>query len=402
MSRLTVVWSIFLGIAMAFVVACGGGSGPATQAAPRAPTPGNSGPPPTTNPVIQIASGFVSNTIASVPGARELAPLPNGDLLVATSGAQIYIVPNAESVGAAGAPSVFITLPDSPAQGVTLSPNGSTIYVATQSGVYRIPYHAGEKSEPNSSAGKIASVRTGPVSPGSDGDIHRTSSVVATASTLYVSVGSSCNACVEVDPTRASIQAMNLDGSGMHTIATRIRNAIALAIDPASGVLWAAGAGQDNLPFLHPYEFADAITLQSRSPADYGWPDCEENRVAYKPGADCSSVAIPRVEFPAYATHIGAVFYPTNATGPYAFPASLRGYLFITSHGSWHCCPSTIPEVAYVPMNGDTPKTPVNWNDPTAQMDAVHVGLRNDDECSLHRPSERYRCRGAGQHLCWG
>lgn len=368
MNRVTAGWSIVLGVVAAFVVACGGNSvAPTGHTVAPSPTSGGSSPAPTTNPNIHIASGFVSHSIASVPSARELAALPNGDLLVGTSGAQIYIVPNAESEGATGAASVFITLPDSPAQGVALSADRSAIYAATQYGVYKIPYHLGDQSEPNSSAVKIASVRSGSISPGSDGDVHRTSSIVATASTLYVSVGSSCNSCVEVDPTRASIQAMNLDGSGMHTIATRIRNAIALAINPATGALWAAGAGQDDLPYTHPYEFADAVSLQTGTPVDYGWPDCEENRVAYKPDADCSSVAIPRVEFPAYATHIGAVFYPANATGTYVFPASIRGDLFVSSHGSWHCCPSTVPEVAYVPMNGDAPKTPVSWTNPTAQ-----------------------------------
>jgi glucose/arabinose dehydrogenase len=356
MNQVTARCCTFL-TATALVAGCGGsGVGPAGQSGAPKPPSG-----------VQVASGFAMTTIASVASARELAALPNGDLLVGTSGTQLYIVPDAESAGAAGAASVFITLPDSPAQGVALSADGTAIYAATQYGVYKIPYHSGDQSEPNASAVKIASVRTGPVSPGSDGDVHHTSSVVATASTVYVSVGSSCNACVEVDPTRATIQAMNLDGSGMHTIATRIRNAIGLAINPATGTLWAAGAGQDDLPYNHPYEFADAVTLQPGSPVDYGWPDCEEDRVAYTTGANCSSVAIPRVEFRAYATHIGAIFYPAGANGTYVFPASLRGDLFIASHGSWHCCPSTPPEVDYVPMTGDAPKTAVNWTNPTTQ-----------------------------------
>jgi glucose/arabinose dehydrogenase len=340
-----------------------------------APSAPSSSAAPTTNPNIHIASGFISNTIATVPSARELAPLPNGDLLVGTGQAQIYIVPDAESAGAAGDASVFITLPDTPAQSVALSADGSTIFAATQYGVYKIPYHTGDRSEPDSSAVKIASVRTGPISPGSDGDVHRTSTVVATASTLYVGVGSSCNACVEVDPTRASIQAMSLSGSGMHTIATRIRNAIALTIDPATGVLWAGDAGQDDLPYTHPYEFVDAVTLQPGSPVDYGWPDCEEDRVAYQSGANCSSVAVPRVEFPAYSTHIGITFYPVAESGAYAFPAAYRGDLFVTSHGSWHCCPATPPEVAAVAMHGDAPATAVNWNNPSAQWTPFMSGF---------------------------
>ena len=369
--RTTTVLSRSLAALAATLVAtacanAGQGTGMAPPTTVPSPT-GSASPAPTTDPRIKIATGFGSRTIASVSGARELVGLPNGDLLVGTSGDTLAIVPNAEAAGAAGPEQTFITLPDAPAQGIALSPDHAWIYAATEYNVYRIPYRTGDRSEPDSSAQRIASVRTGPISPGSDGDVHITSSVAATASTVYVGVGSSCNACVEVDPTRATIQAMGTDGSGMHTLATRLRNAIALAIDPATGVLWAGGAGQDHIPYGHPYEFMDAVTLQSGSPVDYGWPDCEENRHAYTPGADCSRVAEPSVEFPAYATHIGATFYPRGITGAYKFPASFAGALFVASHGSWHCCPSAPPDVAVVAMKGDTPSTPVDWSDPHKQ-----------------------------------
>ncbi len=364
MMRARIPWAILLGVGAALAVACGGnGFSQMGQALN------------TSN--FQVASGFSLKVIASVPSARELAALPNGDLLIGTRGREVYIVPDAESAGAPPPATVFITLPDAPAQGVALSADHSTVYVTTEFGVYKIPYHSGDRKEPNGSAVKIASVRSGPISPQTDGDVHRTTSVVASSTTLYVGVGSSCNACVETDPTRATIQAMSLDGSGMHTIAKRYRNAIGLAINPATGVLWAAGAGQDHLPYGHPYEFADAVTLQHGSPVDYGWPECEENRIGYRGAADCASVAVPRVEFPAYVTHIGAVFYPLKETGTYAFPAAMHGDLFISSHGSWHCCPSSPPQVAYVPMNGDTPKVPVNWSNPTTQWKPFMWGFGN-------------------------
>lgn len=364
-------------VVTAVVAACGNAGQSTSFARPTSvPSPaGSASPAPTTDPRIKLAAGFASNTIASVSGARELAALPNGDLLVGTSGDTIAIVPDAEAAGAAGDASTFITLPDSPAQGIALSPDHKWLYAATEYDVFRIPYHTGDRSEPGSSAQKIASVRTGPVSPGSDGDVHITSSVAATASALYVGVGSSCNACVEVDPTRATIQAMNVDGSGMRTLATRLRNAIALAIDPATGTLWAGGAGQDRIAYGHPYEFMDAVTLQRGSPIDYGWPDCEENRHAYTPGADCSQVAVPLVEFPAYESHIGAAFYPVALKATYAFPQSFAGALFVASHGSWHCCPSAPPDVAVVAMHGDSPSTPVDWSDPSKQWSEFMWGF---------------------------
>jgi glucose/arabinose dehydrogenase len=359
---------ISIALCAVLAAACSGNGAP--QGARATPMPS-----PTASMRIQVASGFSWTTIASVPDARELVALPNGDLLVGTSDSSIWIVPDAEAARSPGGAHEFITLPDTPAQGIALSADGTTIFAATEYDVFAIAYRSGDQSESSSDAHQIASVRTGQISPGSDGDVHITSSVAATSSALYVGVGSSCNACVEVDPTRASIQAMNLDGSGMHTIATRIRNPIALAIDPASGVLWAAGAGQDDLPYLHPYEFLDAVTLQPGSPVDYGWPDCEENRVAYVAGSNCSSVAVPRVEFPAYATHIGATIYPAGATGAYVFPSAYRGGIFVSSHGSWHCCPSMPPEVRFVPMNGDAPKIAVDWNDPSAQWTGFMWGF---------------------------
>jgi glucose/arabinose dehydrogenase len=345
---------------------CQNGSTNADGTAAGAPTGGATSIP-TMNPDLHIATGFAAQTIAWIPAAREIAALPDGDLLVGTSTSKIYIVPGADTSGAAKTAHVFINLPDNPAQGVAISPDHTAIYAATQYDVFKIPYHSGDQSEPDSAAVKIASVRTGPIAPGSDGDVHRTSSVAVTSTTVYVGVGSSCNSCVEADPTRATVQAMHLDGTGMHTIATRFRNAIALAIDPATGAFWAGGAGQDRLPYSHPFEFIDAVSLQPGSPVDYGWPDCEEDRVAYAAGADCSKVAVPRVEFPSYSTHIGAVFYPQSPSGAYAFPAAYRGSLFVSSHGSWHCCPASPPQVDDVPMNGDSPKTPANWSDPNAQ-----------------------------------
>jgi glucose/arabinose dehydrogenase len=196
-----------------------------------------------------------------------------------------------------------------------------------------MPYHTGDPSESNPV--EIVSVRTGSIPAGNDGDVHRTTSVAAGSSRLFIAVGSSCNACTEVDSTRAAIQVANLDGSGLMKRATRIRNAMALALD-ANGALWAGGAGQDDLAQGHPYEFFDDVSLHA-GVADYGWPVCEENHVDYGGGSDdCAATAAPLVEFPAYSTIIGAVFYPASPAGPYAFPAGYRGGAFVSMHGSWH------------------------------------------------------------------
>ena len=348
---------------------------PGATVAPSPVASASSSPAPADARVV-AQGGFEVRAIAHVPKARELAALPNGDLLVGTSTTNVTIVPHAEAAGAAGEPATFAAMPEGAANGVAFG--DGFVFVATQHHVYRVPYASGAQS---GTPAQIATVRGGPVAPHSDGDVHTTSSVAVSGTTLYVGVGSSCNACVETDPTRATVQRMNVDGSAMTTQATRFRNAIALATDPTSGAVWAGGAGQDRLKAGHPYEYLDPVSAHA-APADYGWPDCEENRVAYRAGANCGSVVVPALIFPAYSTIIGAAFYPATQGGTYAFPAAWRGGLYASMHGSWHKTsgvPVVPPHVAFVPFTGDAPARPVSWSDPTTQWSDFFGGFQSAD-----------------------
>jgi glucose/arabinose dehydrogenase len=349
--------------------ACNGSVKSTVSAAANPPAP----------PALTLAKGFKLETVAAVGEARELAALPNGDLLVATRGNSVYLVPNADSATPPGKPTVFATINDTWVQGIAFAAQTCTVYVATHAGVYKASYKDAQQTA--SFGSPIATVRTGQVAPNSDGDVHVSSSVGVAGGSIYVGVGSSCNACTEVDPTRAVVLQMNPDGTGVTTKATRFRNAIALATNPATGTLWAGGAGQDNLASDHPYEFFDAVTLHAGT-ADYGWPDCEENHTAYVSGSDCSKTVAPRVELPAYSTIIGAAFYPAVPAGPYAFSQAYAGGLFLAAHGSWHQDNGKYvspPRVAFVAMSGDTPVTPVNWADPTAQWKELLGGFQEAD-----------------------
>jgi glucose/arabinose dehydrogenase len=327
---------------------------------------------------LTVPSGFAILTIASVRQARELAALPNGDLLVGTTGRNVYIVPNAEAV-TPGYPQIFATTPGDIAAGVAFSARRHEIFIATENAVYSSTYASGRRS-----AGplrKIASVRTGAIAPNSDGDVHTTTSVAFSdrSDSLYVAVGSSCNACREVDSTRAAILRMTFSGSDVVKRATRIRNAIALAVDPQTGALWAGDAGQDDLPFGHPYEFLDDASSHP-GVADYGWPECEENRKAYFNGAGCANVVVPLIELPAYSTIIGAAFYPAKQSGAFAFPAAYRGALFAAAHGSWHVTPgggyAAEPQVVSIAMRDGRPVIAVDWNDPRAQWHTFVGGFQ--------------------------
>lgn len=276
---------------------------------------------------------FTMTQVATVPGARELAFTPQGDLYVGTRGDDVYVIRRAENQHPAS-PTVYVHFDDAPASGVAYG-NG-VLYVGTQHAVWRVQ---------NGRPVKIASVRDGNPPPGSDGDVHMTTSLAVDGKTLYASVGSSCNACVEIDPTRATVG--KIENGRYILIAKRIRNAIALAIDPQTHHLWVSNAGQDELPAGHPYEYFDDVGAR-RQPVDYGWPDCSELH-------RCVGVAVPQVTFPAYETPIGAVFYPTATNLRYEFPQQYRGGAFVTLHGSWHGPAQGLagfepPRVVFVPL----------------------------------------------------
>ena len=124
----------------------------------------------------------------------------------------------------------------------------------------------------------------------------------------------------------------------MRRASVRQCNAIALAVNPQSGSLWVGGAGQDSLPFGHPYEYLDDLSLHPGD-ADYGWPECEENHHVYWRGYKRDGTVEPLVELPAYSTIVGATFYPLHHGGAFAFPTAYRGGLFAAVHGSWHTKP---------------------------------------------------------------
>lgn len=315
-----------------------------------------------------VPPGFSLTLVARIPAARDMAVAPNGDLFVGTLSNSVYVVPHAE--GEPGTPHVFVALSDRPAHSVAFGPG--VLYVGTQFGVWKVPYKPGEETAA-AAPQRIAAVRTS----GTSRD-HVTTSLAFSNGTLYAAVGSSCNVCdPELDATRASIQMMGPNGENMRPRAIHIRNAIALAVDPETGAVWAGVAGQDELEKDHPYEIVDPFTLHSGVP-DYGWPYCYENHRSVGTH-DCAAQVVPRAVVPAYITPIGAAYYPAAQGGAHAFPQRWRGGLYLGLHGSWHR-PLVPPRVVFIAMHGDVPVTPVDWSDPSKQWHEFVGGFQNADE----------------------
>jgi glucose/arabinose dehydrogenase len=170
---------------------------------------------------------------------------------------------------------------------------------------------------------------------------------------LFVSIGSSCNVCVEEDERRATIMRYNPDGSEAMVYAEGLRNAVGITFRPSTSQLWATNNGRDWMGDNQPPE---TIYLVEEGD-DAGWPRCHSGRIVDpefgRPGA-CEGVEDPIVEMQAHTAPLGLTFYAGEH-----FPEEYRGNLFVAFHGSWNRSTPTGYKVVRVPID-DTQAGPVH------------------------------------------
>jgi len=98
------------------------------------------------------------------------------------------------------------------------------------------------------------------------GGWHLTRSLAFHANKLYVSVGSSCNACVEKENVRATIIEMNPDGTYQRIYAKGLRNAV--GIKWINNQLWVTNMGRDLIGLDKPEDLFHSVDENGY----YGWP----------------------------------------------------------------------------------------------------------------------------------
>lgn len=180
---------------------------------------------------------------------------------------------------------------------------------------------------------------------------------------LYVSVGSSCNACQETNPEHATLLRVDLgrEGAARSIFARGLRNTIGFGWHPKTGVLWGMDHGTDGLGDDVPGEELNQIA-EGR---DYGWPFCFGGRrpdpsmrdpqgEAASRGATqaeyCAATEPPVLEAQPHAAPMALVFYDGNT-----FPDRYRGSAFIAMHGSWNRKPPVGYEVVALHFENDQP-----------------------------------------------
>jgi glucose/arabinose dehydrogenase len=190
-----------------------------------------------------------------------------------------------------------------------------------------------------------------------DGGQHRARTIeVGPDGRLYISVGSTCNACDETNPENATMLRANLDGSGREILARGLRHTVGFDWHPQTGELWGWDMGSDWRGNTIPPEEINRI----EAGAHYGWPFCFGNRhidrwLNVAPpdrsrAAFCAATAPPAVTYTAHSSGIGFAFY----TGT-QFPADYQGDAFVALRGSWNRTPPSGYKVVRVRFEDGVP-----------------------------------------------
>ncbi|PUA29121.1 MAG: hypothetical protein B0W54_00475 [Cellvibrio sp. 79] len=172
---------------------------------------------------------------------------------------------------------------------------------------------------------------------------------------LYVSVGSTCNACDETNPESATLLQMNIDGTGRKIFASGLRNTIGFDFEPGTGEIFGMDHGIDWLGDNEQYEELNHLVKGKQ----YGWPyiygDGKFNPQDEPPGdITLQEWAARSVDPLGFYTPHAAPMQMTFYTGT-QFPAEYYGDAFIAMRGSWNRKPPAGYEVVRIQFAGGKP-----------------------------------------------
>ncbi|MEP6620277.1 MAG: PQQ-dependent sugar dehydrogenase [bacterium] len=273
---------------------------------------------------LSVPKGFkVTYYATGVDGVRFMAVGPDGAIYASQPGkGRIVRLPDANHDGVADSIVVVATGLNRP-HGLAF--HKGALYVANTDGVVKLALGANGVA-----TGAPEYVNHYPAGGG-----HWTRTIVFGADSLmYVSVGSTCNLCVEQSPERAAVLRFNEDGSNKHVYATGLRNAVGLAVNPSTAEVWASQNERDNLTPDHENLPPEEINVLVPG-GDFGWPYCygdREPNPEYHDAARCAKTIPPALKMQAHSAPLGMTFLAKASV----LPADYRGDLLLAFHGSWN------------------------------------------------------------------
>jgi glucose/arabinose dehydrogenase len=310
-----------------------------------------------------LPPGFCATLFASVPGVRHVAVAPNGDVFASGSRSGVVGLRDRKGTGHAD---TTVTFGTGTGTGIAIGPDA--IYFAPDDRVIRFAWTPGSLVPDDQGTVIVSGLPTG-------GHTAKTLALAKDGG-IFVDHGSGSNSCQVADragkspgkqpcpelPTRAgtwrydSRKANQALADGEHWT-TGVRNGMAIAVNPTTGVLWGATHGRDQLS-----DWGMSAADNAEKPAeefgmfakgaDYGWPYCyydplEKKKVqapeyggdGVKQG-DCAQKTQPVIAFPGHWAPMSLAFVPGNGFG-----ASFAGGAFLAFHGSWNRAP--LPQAGY-------------------------------------------------------
>ena len=206
-------------------------------------------------------------------------------------------------------------------------------YVALTKNLLRYKYNAGEAA-PGSQPQVLATFPDYGLSY-KYGGWHLTRTIaIGGNGKIYVSVGSSCNACEEKEEVRASILEMDPDGKNQKRFAHGLRNAVGLHWVKDS--LYATNMGSDHLGDHKPADTMYAV----KDGANYGWPYCYQSGTRRLPDLEfnvggkkmnCRNAPQAYAAFDAHSSPLGLEYFDAGNAGNVG---ELKDSFLVALHGS--------------------------------------------------------------------
>jgi glucose/arabinose dehydrogenase len=325
----------------------------------------------------RAAAGMRVNAFASgLEHPRFIYVLPNGDVLVSETNAppkpddqtgfrgklfawfqkkagagvpsanRITLLRDADGDGVAEVRSVFLHGLHSPF-GLTVV--GDDLFVANSDALVRFPYVQGRTSITAAGA-PIVALPAGRI------NHHWTKTVVASpdGAKLYVSVGSNSNVGengIAAEADRAAIWELD-PKTGEHRIyATGLRNAVGLAIEPETNVLWASVNERDEIGSDLVPDYLTSV----RDGGFYGWPYSYYGQHVDQRVEPQRPDLVARAIVPDYALGAHTASLGLAAARGNRLPATFANGMFIGQHGSWNRNPRSGYKVIFVPFSAGRP-----------------------------------------------
>lgn len=173
---------------------------------------------------------------------------------------------------------------------------------------------------------------------------------------LYISVGSTCNACNESNAENATVLRATPDGKSRTIFASGLRNTIGFDWQPQTGELWGLDHGIDML--------GDEVQAEELNRLEqgkqYGWPHVFGSGDIYPQSTPVGGLTKEQwrdqsqpmtIGYTAHAAPMQLKFYTSSA-----FPEEYAGDAFATMRGSWNRNPASGYEIVRVRFEDGQPK----------------------------------------------